>query len=167
MQFIFLGREVLKRWTNLRDSFTKYKKKQIDYQQNGITNIKLKTYIYYNHLSYLEKLFDGNESVEDFEIKKEDEEYGDESLEGHFLAAGASSTSSLGPYRPKPKKHKISDESDFWPALESPQPCSKIAFLQSIMPHLRKLDDEEFLQFQVGVLKVIRDINDEKNRWKQ
>lgn len=43
-------------------------------------------------------------------------------------------------------------------ALEPSSPCSKMSFLQSLMPHLDNFTDREFLQFQMGVLNVIENI---------
>lgn len=44
------------------------------------------------------------------------------------------------------------------------QPCNKMSFLQSLMPHLQKFDDQDYLQFQMGVLKVIENINESKKK---
>lgn len=47
-------------------------------------------------------------------------------------------------------------------AMEADTPCSKMSFLLSLKPHLDKFDEQDYLQFQVGVLKVIEDINRSK-----
>ncbi|KAI4467741.1 hypothetical protein MML48_2g00002995 [Holotrichia oblita] len=59
---------------------------------------------------------------------------------------------------PKTRKHKKPAEVElrFLKAIEGEQPCSKMAFLQSLMPHMQKFDNEELLQFQMEVLKVMR-----------
>lgn len=44
-------------------------------------------------------------------------------------------------------------------ALEPKTPCSKMSFLQSLMPHLTNYSNSEFLQFQMEVLNVIDNIN--------
>lgn len=37
-----------------------------------------------------------------------------------------------------------------------------MAFLQSILPHLQQFDNQDYLRFQMGVLKVIENINESK-----
>ncbi|XP_050527380.1 uncharacterized protein LOC126897655 [Daktulosphaira vitifoliae] len=37
-----------------------------------------------------------------------------------------------------------------------------MAFLQSLMPHLQNFNDQDYLKFQMGVLKVIENINESK-----
>lgn len=39
---------------------------------------------------------------------------------------------------------------------------SKMAFLHSLKPHLDKFDEDDFLEFQMAVLKIINNINDKK-----
>lgn len=37
-----------------------------------------------------------------------------------------------------------------------------MAFLQSLLPHLQQFDNQDYLRFQMGVLKVIENINESK-----
>lgn len=62
------------------------------------------------------------------------------------------------------RKHKKTDEIELklLKALEPVTPCSKMSFLQSLMPHLKHYTDGEFLNFQMGVLNVIENINKRK-----
>lgn len=59
------------------------------------------------------------------------------------------------------RKRKQPDEVELkmLKALEPRTPCSKMSFLQSLMPHLKNYTNREFLQFQMGVLNVIENIN--------
>lgn len=59
------------------------------------------------------------------------------------------------------RKHKKPDEVEL-KLLKALEPCSKLSFLQSLMPHLNHYTDGEFLQFQMGVLNVIENINKRK-----
>lgn len=58
---------------------------------------------------------------------------------------------------PKSRKHKKPDGIDLriLKALEEEKPCSKMACLQSLMPYLQKFYDQDLLQFQIGVLKIV------------
>jgi len=47
---------------------------------------------------------------------------------------------------------------------EKDQPCNKMAFLQSLLPHLQQFDNQDYLRFQMGVLKVIENINESKKQ---
>ncbi|XP_025829964.1 uncharacterized protein LOC112903851 [Agrilus planipennis] len=62
------------------------------------------------------------------------------------------------------RKHRKVDEVELklLKALEPVTPCSKMSFLQSLMPHLKHYTDGEFLHFQMGVLNVIENINKSK-----
>lgn len=43
---------------------------------------------------------------------------------------------------------------------EQQQPCNKMAFLQSLLPHLQRFDNQDFFRFQMAVLNVIDNINE-------
>lgn len=47
-------------------------------------------------------------------------------------------------------------------ALESEKPDNKMAFFNSLLPHVNKFDDNDFLEFQKGVLQVVAQINEKK-----
>ena len=69
--------------------------------------------------------------------------------------------------KPPKRKHKKLDEIDLkiLKALERKEPekpNSQMSFFHSLMPHLEKFDDNELLQFQMGVLQVISNIKTRK-----
>lgn len=47
---------------------------------------------------------------------------------------------------------------------EKDEPYSKMTFLQSLLPHLQQFDSQDYLRFQMGVLKVIENINENKKK---
>lgn len=49
-------------------------------------------------------------------------------------------------------------------ALEPEAPNSHMSFFQGVMPHLSKYDDCEVLEFQMGVLQLIANINEKRKR---
>lgn len=63
---------------------------------------------------------------------------------------------------PRSRVHKKVDDVELKILKAIETPCSKMAFLNSLMPHLDKFDTREFLQFQMGVLNVIENINTRK-----
>ncbi|PNF13603.1 hypothetical protein B7P43_G17873 [Cryptotermes secundus] len=126
-------------------------------------------YVYFDQLQFLSKLYDERETVDSMEQRKEQENEGEESVQMQVQASAdvfdvstplVTKSTSI----PKARKHKKVDEVELriLKALEGDKPCSKMAFLQSLMPHLQKFDNEEFLQFQMEVLKVIGNINEKK-----
>ncbi|KAF5283125.1 hypothetical protein FQR65_LT14054 [Abscondita terminalis] len=64
------------------------------------------------------------------------------------------------------RRHNKPDEVELkmLKALEPKTPCSKMSFLQSLLPHLNNFTDREFLQFQMRVLNVIENINKMKEQ---
>lgn len=70
----------------------------------------------------------------------------------------------LASYNTGRKKRKNANEVELriLKALEPKPPCSKMSFLQSLMPHLTNYSNREFLQFQMGVLNLIQNIDKTK-----
>lgn len=62
------------------------------------------------------------------------------------------------------RKHRKPDEVELriLKALEAENPNSNLSFFQSLLPHLNKYDASDMLEFQMGVLQVIANINQKK-----
>ncbi|XP_037953157.1 uncharacterized protein LOC119683521 [Teleopsis dalmanni] len=144
--------EVIKKWTNLRDSYLKYKKKLKVNTKNGSLRIKMKKYIYADQLEFLTPIFNQSNINEKINKEKDHTE-----AEDSISDLKISKPSRITKNKIKLKKN-IKTDDKVLKDTEEEKPCSKMAFLQSLMPHLEKFNNTEFLQFQMGTLKVIENI---------
>ena len=153
---------MVKRWTNLRDCFAKSKKDDKSAKKSGSGAKKRKKYVFSDQLQFLNKIYTEKETVDSFNPEivpgtlEEDEE-----PEGTTGEPEVSTYVNLPSKPVGTRKRKKLDEVEvkMLKALEHKTPCSKMSFLQSLMPHLTNYSNSEFLQFQVGVLNVIENIN--------
>ncbi|KAJ8944311.1 hypothetical protein NQ314_009502 [Rhamnusium bicolor] len=173
--FFVSGKEVIGRWTNLRDSFVKSNMKIKATKNSGSAAKKIKKFVYSDQLQFLKELY---------EVRQTEDRFQSESAAG--LEEGTETQSStenienasqpfdtpptqLSPKsvrRTKNKKHKKLDEFKLkmLKILEADKSCSKTSFLLSLKPHLDKFDEQDYLQFQLGVLRVIENINERKRQ---
>ncbi|KAK9881339.1 hypothetical protein WA026_015466 [Henosepilachna vigintioctopunctata] len=63
------GKEVTKRWGNLRDAFSKSKRKLKECKKSGAGVRTIKNYIYADQMQFLNKLFQTREVAESFECR--------------------------------------------------------------------------------------------------
>lgn len=166
----FLGQEVIKKWTNLRDSFSKYYKKDKESKRSGSGAKKLKKYVYFDQLKFLHKLYVERPTSNSLEPRNDIADEDEDRIEQEQQASddvSVVSKSSIEKPRNSQKNMKNKNQNDIdlriLKLLEEQQPpCNKMAFLQSLMPHLQNFNDQEYLKFQMGVLKVIENINESK-----
>ncbi|XP_068084807.1 uncharacterized protein [Anabrus simplex] len=160
------GKEVIRRWTNLRDSFAKYKKKIKDIKNSGAKVKILRTYVFSDQMQFLDKLCHGRETVDSFESESDGglENVQEVDIEPQASTSYESTGIPKRAYQTRSRKQRKPDEVEMrvLKALEAGSPCSKMSFLRSLMPHLDKFDEQDFLQFQIEVLKVIERINERK-----
>ncbi|XP_026818990.1 uncharacterized protein LOC113557621 [Rhopalosiphum maidis] len=66
------GKEVIRRWTNVRDAFAKSCKKEKENKKSGSGAFKHKKYVYNDQLLFLKKLYIERDVVENFENDNND-----------------------------------------------------------------------------------------------
>lgn len=165
--FFLSGQKVLKRWTNLRDSFSKYYKKDKESKKSGIGAKKIKKYVYFDQLQFLHKLHVERPTFNSLEPRinpgNEKEDDIEPQLQASDNVSDISREKTSNPQRGRKSKNQNDIDLRIFKLLEEQQqPCNKMAFLQSLLPHLQQFDNQEYLRFQMGVLKVIENINESK-----
>lgn len=170
--FFFLGKEVVRRWTNLRDAFAKSLKKIKESKSSGSAAKKLKQYVYNDELQFLKKLYAERETSNSL-----CEDDGSVEVENNVLLHTERNpiTTEIEATNPKifkkpaaqTRKHKKVDEVELkiLKALEPKEPEKtdpNVSFFQSLLPHLKKFNADDILQFQMGVLQVISNLNERK-----
>lgn len=165
LDIIVSGKEVTKRWGNLRDAFSKSKRKLKECKKSGAGAHNIKKYVYADQMQFLNKLFQTREVAESLEGRTDNNE--DEDVD--TLPEAPLPPKETTREKPKPREHKKRRQLDevelkMIKALEEPPLSPHISFFQGLLPHLNKFDDSEVLEFQVGVLEVISKIkNKHKN----
>lgn len=118
---------------------------------SGSEGKKRKKYVFSDQLQFLNQIYTDRNTIDNMEPETEQEQ---EKTIGDEVPSSAS-------HQTKCRKHKKPDDIELkmMKALEPKTPCSKMSFLHSLMPHLQNYSDREFLQFQMGVLQVIENLN--------
>jgi len=124
--------------------------------------------VYFDQLQFLRKIYVERPTSNSLEPEaKNDPENEKDNIEPQLQASGNVSDISrekiINPQ--KGRKNKSQNDIDLRIIKlleEKDQPCNKMAFLQSLLPHLQQIDNQDYLLFQMGVLKVIENINESK-----
>lgn len=175
----FAGKEIMKRWKHLRDAFVKCKKKDEESKQSGSQASKKRKYIFNDELQFLAKIYSERSTEESFsnedgDNKDEDDVILEEQEDSVQLVSTkdgtVAETSAAGIKKPAQvkhnrKQHKKLDEVDLKiiKAIDNSQKeikkDSKLSFFESLLPHVNKFNDNEWLQCQVEFLQVISKMN--------
>jgi len=172
-----IGNKVIKRWTNVRDAFAKFCKKEKENKKSGSGAFKHKKYVYNDQLMFLKKKYIERDVVEkskkisrdtarlNFDIDTDIDEQtktldNEDSIQATpIIRAGQK----LGSRSKKRKPDEI--EMRLLKALEADDtPNRHLSFFHGVLPALDKFDENEVLKFQIGVLQLISKINNEKQK---
>lgn len=168
LHVIFSGKEVTKRWGNLRDAFSKSKKKLKECKKSGSGASTIKKYIYADQMQFLNKMFESREVAESLEGRADNNE--DEDADNPPEAPQPPKETICENLKPREyKRRRRPDEVELKmiKALEEPTASPHISFIQGLLPHLNKFDDGEILEFQMGVLETISKINKKRKNTAQ
>lgn len=166
--FCFLAEIITAKWQNIRDSFVKSLKKKTG-------EARKKKYIYHDNLTFLLKVVQSDDTQSSLDDSQYDEQsqITESQTEEEEEEAAADKTTQVqsckitakakDTYNP-PKRARLQEEVDrrILTALEKP-PDEDEAFFVSITPTVRKMTDEEKLEFRMEVLQVIQRIQKRKN----
>lgn len=129
----FLGKEVTKRWGNLRDAFAKSKRKLSECKKSGAGAAKIKKYVYADQMRFLHKLFQSREVAESLEGRINDDE--NEDVDNPPEAPVRPKETIRD--NPKPRGYKRCRRPDevelkMMKALEEPPPSPHISFFKDL-----------------------------------
>ncbi|CAG9560774.1 unnamed protein product [Danaus chrysippus] len=133
--YFFTGKEVVKRWTNLRDCFEKSKKDDKSAKKSGSGAKKRKKYVFSDQLQFLNKIYTEKETVDSFNPEivpgtlEEDEE-----PEGTTGEPEVSTNVNLPSKPVGTRKRKKLDEVEvkMLKALEHKTICSRMSLLKEV-----------------------------------
>ena len=157
--------EVAKKWTNVRDSFVKSNKRLKELRTCGVASFKPKKYVYTNQLQFLSKLI---------EERPTEERPTEDSLSESTCTDEGETTSDICAAQFKELEKQLKSrkrrhdefELKLIKALETSesQPNRHISFFNGIIPSLEKLDDDDIIKFQIGVLQLLETIKRNKQQ---
>ncbi|CAI6371352.1 unnamed protein product [Macrosiphum euphorbiae] len=151
------GKEVVKRWVNIRDAFNKSTKKEKSLNKSGAGASVIKKYVYAEQLKFLSKVFCPRSTEDSLSINS-----GNEDTEP--TVSENDNRNESGQFKIPPRKQLGSrkrkmDEVDMrmLKALEEPED-RHISFFKGIVPTLHTFTEDETVNFQMGVLQLLTNI---------
>lgn len=158
MFFFVTGKEVLKRWNNLRDSFAKSEKKMKEGKTSGSKARTKRKYIFTDELQ--KNVYTGREVFDRHDNQECVIEEANTNKDKDKIDSPAA-IEKRGPII-STRKHTKMDEIDLKivKALKTPKekPNSLMLFFESLLPMIENFNRDEYIQLQIGVLNVISTI---------
>ncbi|XP_055638632.1 uncharacterized protein LOC129776800 isoform X1 [Toxorhynchites rutilus septentrionalis] len=146
------GRDVQKKWANLRTCF----RRELNAQKNtkpGKTSFMRRKYVYFEQLLFLLPYMENRHTEGNLEEDNSQENVEDDE-------AGGPSTST--PIRQRKKRHNVSKHTDLDEILLKPfnetNTDEDVNFAMSLVPSLQNLTPEEKLDAKIGILNVFKQI---------
>lgn len=156
----------MKRWKHLRDAFIKSQKNYKQSKASGSQAAKKKRYIFNDELQFLRKIYEERETEESYNSGDENnnvEELSAPTVPPAVTTVEGTTEAVVSNVKQRTRQHKKMDEVDLkiLQALQKKEPekqNDKLSFLESLLPHLNKFDDNQWLQCQMEFLQVISKI---------
>lgn len=139
---------VITKWCNIRDNWVRSHKRQKLAEQYGLKAKHARQYLFYNECSFLKKIYDEEDFISN-RIKKIKQEYMAPASASTSFDAGARKRENSNSMRAQSKRFRVSDQDD-------PHVC----FFTSLMPSITQFNEEETLDFRLGVLNLLKEIRD-------
>ncbi|XP_044761530.1 uncharacterized protein LOC123318839 [Coccinella septempunctata] len=143
------GHSLMKKWSNIRDSFQRSERKMRDFVKYGAKQ-RPKTYIYSHDLQFLKKAKHRRTVPEEFDDGA--------ALQGHLEHVQEDETSTTH----NAAEPDVKDESQHFAEPIREQERHHVSFLSGISPTLGSFDEDEMLEFQLVVLQKIADMKRRK-----
>lgn len=178
---------IIQRWTHIRDNYNRSFKKIKDQKSSGSGAITAKPYVYSKQLSFLQKVIQPKETINNVttennntesdnntkaENPKNNSEGGNETLETNSIETHDTMVAkSPIPNRvPKRSLKNIINPVDakmmkFMDSYSNNKPKTTnrhLSFFNGILPSLDKYDDDEVVEFQMGVLQLMKKIKNSR-----
>ncbi|CAF4844844.1 unnamed protein product [Pieris macdunnoughi] len=173
---------IIQRWTHIRDNYNRSYKKIQEQKRSGSGAKTAKPYVYSKQLSFLKKVIEPKETISNVisknnytesENQKNNSEGNDtsaaNSIQTQVNMATMSPIPKFIPKRPmknavNPLDAKMMKFMDSYSNNEPKTINRHLSFFKGIIPSLDKFDDDEVLEFQMGVLQLLKNIKSRRNR---
>ncbi|XP_068200905.1 uncharacterized protein [Palaemon carinicauda] len=149
------GNRVVKKWRNVKDSWQKAQKKLLEQKSSGSGSKTLKKYVYDEKLHFLKKNGLSRKSKEGYTL----EETKNIELDIAEIRSDKSVKESCSKCASKGnEKRKFDDIEEHAIKPIQTEENRHLSFFKGIVPSLEKFEEEEVIEFQVGVLNLIQKI---------
>ncbi|XP_072945169.1 uncharacterized protein [Epargyreus clarus] len=168
----------IQRWTHIRDNYNRSHKKRQDQKRSGIGGKRVKPYVYSKQLSFLQKVIQLRQSIsslisDDSNTESENPVNNSEDIE--ILEVNSLQTNDRVSMNSIPKKRQQNDVNHpdakmmkFVDSSSYNEPRSinrHLSFFNGILPSLENFDEDDVLEFQMGVLQLVKKIkSSQQNR---
>lgn len=174
------GNLVIKRWKNVRDNWLKWKKRERESKRSGAGACKIRKYLYHDQLKFLERTLMHRTTVSNVGIEGgEEHTYEGESQQEDSQSAAVeicenpheevqtmqtapeASTPLKDVKTSKARKKRTLDEFEekILQAIQvDEQEDRHMMFFKGIIPSLRMLRESQIVDFQIGVLQLLKNI---------
>ncbi|GFS84124.1 uncharacterized protein TNCV_2365101 [Trichonephila clavipes] len=162
----------MKRWKHLRDAFAKYEKTTKENRTTASHPTKKRKYIFNDELQFLKKIYEKTETTDSFTIEekpvaKVETESISQPPENTIPIEVVQTTATDEKTLPSQarKKHKKMDDVNFKILKDKTEfevPSPQMSFYHSLLPHTKDFSSNDWLQFQMEVLRVISNIKNQK-----
>lgn len=170
----FTAKLVIQRWTHIRDNYNRSYKKIQGQKRSGNGAKTAKPYVYSKQLSFLQKIIQPNERVnslitENKESKKQVNN-SETKERSEMQTIETNDTETMNPIHKRiPRRRSIANDVNpvnakmikFMHSYINKEPAvtnRHLSFFNGILPTLDMFDDNEVLEFQMGVLQLMKTI---------
>ncbi|XP_069355574.1 uncharacterized protein [Maniola hyperantus] len=176
-----IAKLLVQRWTHLRDNYNRSYKKIQDQKRSGNCARMAKPYIYSKQLSFLNKIIQPRMSISDattensnteFETQNSDTNEGSE-IDPIEVTKKPTPKRNAIPKKPdnseerareiNPVDAKMIKFTDYYSNNEPTVTNRHLSFFNGILPTLNNFDDNEVLEFQIGVLHLLKNIKSSRH----
>lgn len=178
--FVDAGQLVVKRWNNIRDQWLKWRNRDKHSKKSGAAASKLRKYLYHEQLNFLEKglyrratdsSMADNEHTGEAESQQQTEERQSAADQRETPDATEQTSQTLSAKTPAVKTTSVQQsarkrkrgldefELRMLKSIEAgDQEDRNMQFFKGILPSVQKFTDNQIVDFQMGVLQVIKNI---------
>lgn len=160
---IFVTRQlVVKRWNNIRDQWIKWKNRDKNTKKSGAAASKLRKYVYHEQLNFLDQVpyHRSTDSSMDYEAESQQqtEEHQPGADQGTAPPDATKQTSHTSSARKRKRTLDEFEERILRTIEAGDKEDRHMQFFKGILPSLQKFNENQIVDFQMGVLQVIKNI---------
>ncbi|XP_046673246.1 uncharacterized protein LOC124362627 [Homalodisca vitripennis] len=155
-----LGDNLLKKWRNIRDRWMKHIRQDKDSKRSGAGASKIKKYIYHDQLQFLKKIAHQHDTESSINVPE-----GNNSVSPtEDIIDNTGTRIPAQPNKPKVTRKRKRNEDEFelkmMKILEQPydEEETYFGFFRSMVPTLKTFTTDQFVEFQLGVLGVLKNV---------
>lgn len=159
MRVFISGDRLIKKWRNVRDRWMKQIRKEKDSKKSGAGANKIKKYIFNDQLQFLKKVVHQNATSSSINVPEGDNIVSPtEEIDDTEILIPAQSK------KPNVTRKRKTNQDEFelkmMKIIENPQDedDSYMGFFRSMIPTLKTLTSDQFVDFQIGVLGVLKNV---------